>query len=90
MIDAGPIGNFGRFINHQDTPNAEAQSVVIDKNLAIKKGVIDEEDIEVIKDIEFLEVMGLYVLDRVCQRGGVVSVGGHLFGQKGGKGGLFF
>ena len=65
MIDAGPIGNFGRFINHQDTPNAEAQSVVIDKNLAIKKGVVDEEYIEVIKDIEFLEVMELYVLEDI-------------------------
>jgi len=65
MIDAGPIGNFGRFINHQDTPNAEAQSVVIDKKLAIEKGVIDEKDIEFIKDIEFLEVMGLYVLEDI-------------------------
>ena len=65
MIDAGPIGNFGRFINHQDLPNAKAQPFVINNKLAIKKGVIDDPDIEVIKDIEFLEGVGIYVLEDI-------------------------
>ena len=65
MIDAGPIGNFGRFINHQDTPNVEAQSVVVDKNLMIEKGMIDEKDLKMVENVEFLEIMALYVTDNI-------------------------
>ena len=65
MIDAGPIGNFGRFINHQDHPNVEAQSVVIDKKLVLKNKMTSNEDLKMIEDVEFLEVMGLYVTEDI-------------------------
>ena len=53
MIDAGPIGSFGRFINHQDTPNAEAQSVVNDKKLAIKKALSMKKILKLLKTSSF-------------------------------------
>merc|ERR1712110_159242 len=65
MIDAGPVGNFGRFINHQDEPSIEAQSVVIDKQLAVEKGIIEAGEMEKIKDVEFLEIMALYTIEDI-------------------------
>ena len=68
MIDAGPIGNFGRFINHQDEPSIEAQSVVIEKRIAVEKGIVFERDLELIKDVEFLEIMALYAIEDIHPR----------------------
>lgn len=63
-IDAAIIGNFARFINHQDYPSVEAQPIFVKSSDLKKEGVIDDTIFQEIP--EWIELMGLWTLTDIA------------------------